>query len=74
MDETPKHKDGEEAALLAIGFAAWFVVNVRLHPSMLASPAVSEVITAIAEKFVSRTASMRVVCVDEFIRDLAPSA
>ena len=74
MDETPKHKDGEEAALLAMGFAAWFVVNVRLHPSVLASPVVSAAASAGAQRLVSRMASLREVCIGEFIRDLAPSA
>ena len=70
MDETPNHKDGEDAVLLAVGFATRFESKVQLHPSMVASPAAS----AIAERLESRTFSERGFCVNEFIRDLAPLA
>src|ERR1700761_3405552 len=64
MDETPNHKDGEDAALLAVVLAA-LVADVRLHPSMVASAAAS----AIAESLESRAASQSEFCIGEFIRD-----
>src|SRR5579871_555586 len=59
MDETPKSKDGEEDAMLA--------VRTRLQPSMLESVDVSALASVMADRLVLRKASLAAICDGEFI-------